>query len=318
MLQSTRVFPGITLHSSQKHTCGGKKAPKANGNDDAQETSNSFPQQDYGAVDVVNYGGRLPDRRRLLVGTSSAAAIALGGNLFGLTSGLLGLDGGATARNLRLDVLFPIKGYKRCVDYQNGYEFIYPDFWLADQRLYRRYAERIERQKPLDLPPINSTSASPKRRGRMTKYDPVAGFGPPKGTGEDNMSVIVAPITQGFRVSDLGDPPAASEKFLGTTIAPKGSDKVAELVDSGSRTTAHGDLVYWFEFTVEKVSGEKRWKRHNLAIVGAKNDVLYTFNAQCSESRWPSLQGQYKTAADSFDMLPTKESLLNADFPESL
>ena len=172
MLQSTRVFPGITLHSSQKHTCGGKKAPKANGNDDAQETSNSFPQQDYGAVDVVNYGGRLPDRRRLLVGTSSAAAIALGGNLFGLTSGLLGLDGGATARNLRLDVLFPIKGYKRCVDYQNGYEFIYPDFWLADQRLYRRYAERIERQKPLDLPPINSTSASPKRRGGNDKVRP--------------------------------------------------------------------------------------------------------------------------------------------------
>jgi hypothetical protein len=45
----------------------------------------------------------------------------LGGNLFGVSSFLLGLDDGATAGRLRLDVLVPVKGFKRCVDYQNGY-----------------------------------------------------------------------------------------------------------------------------------------------------------------------------------------------------
>lgn len=46
---------------------------------------------------------------------------ALGGNLGGVTSGLLGLDGGEAAGKLRLDVLIPVKGFKRCVDAQNGW-----------------------------------------------------------------------------------------------------------------------------------------------------------------------------------------------------
>lgn len=46
---------------------------------------------------------------------------ALGGNLGGCTSFLLGLDDGQLASSLRLDLLVPVKGYKRCVDYQNGF-----------------------------------------------------------------------------------------------------------------------------------------------------------------------------------------------------
>lgn len=41
---------------------------------------------------------------------------ALGGNFLGLTSGLLSLDGGRFAAKFYLDVLFPVKGYKRCVE----------------------------------------------------------------------------------------------------------------------------------------------------------------------------------------------------------
>jgi hypothetical protein len=33
-------------------------------------------------------------------------------------------------------------------------EFLYPASWLADQRLYRRYAERLERQRSLDPPAL--------------------------------------------------------------------------------------------------------------------------------------------------------------------
>jgi hypothetical protein len=48
-------------------------------------------------------------------------AAVLGSNFLGTTSFLLSLDGGALAGRLRLDSLIPIKGYKRCVDYQNGF-----------------------------------------------------------------------------------------------------------------------------------------------------------------------------------------------------
>lgn len=45
----------------------------------------------------------------------------LGGNLGGATSALLALDGGGAARRLRADALFPIAGFRRCLDRQAGY-----------------------------------------------------------------------------------------------------------------------------------------------------------------------------------------------------
>lgn len=45
---------------------------------------------------------------------------ALGGNLFGVTSWLLSLDGGKLAEASRLDVLVPVGGFRRCLDAQNG------------------------------------------------------------------------------------------------------------------------------------------------------------------------------------------------------
>ena len=215
----------------------------------------------------------------------------------------------ALARSSRLDVLFPIKGYKRCVDYQNGYEFVYPSRWLADQRLYRRYAQRIEQRSSLDFPPIDR---SPRRRSRVQQFDPSSGFGPPKGNGEDNISVVAAPIMAGFSLKGLGDPKTAAQSFLDSTIAPPGGDKHATLLDAGSRLTSNGDPVYWFEFTV--TSAAKGWKRHNVAVIGSRDDALYTFNAQCSESKWDGLKEQYYTAAESFNMIPSGKK----DFPESL
>lgn len=56
---------------------------------------------------------------------ATATAVALGGNLGGITSALLGLRPDVAAA-LRLDVVVPVKGFKRCVDYAQGFEFLYP------------------------------------------------------------------------------------------------------------------------------------------------------------------------------------------------
>ena len=55
----------------------------------------------------------------LTVGSSCSAALF--GNLGGVTSGLLALDGGRLAGRARLDVIIPVAGFKRCADYDNGY-----------------------------------------------------------------------------------------------------------------------------------------------------------------------------------------------------
>lgn len=48
-------------------------------------------------------------------------APALGGNLLGVTSWLLGLDGGQLAGRLKLDVLWPVRGSMRCYNPSKGY-----------------------------------------------------------------------------------------------------------------------------------------------------------------------------------------------------
>jgi len=45
----------------------------------------------------------------------------LASNFGGITGGLLSLDGGELAGRLKADALFPVAGYKRCLDTQNGY-----------------------------------------------------------------------------------------------------------------------------------------------------------------------------------------------------
>jgi hypothetical protein len=56
--------------------------------------------------------------------------------------------------------------------------------------------------------------------------------------GEENLSVIVAPIGGGFRLADLGDARRAAERFLSTTVAPEGSGKEAVLIDAYERLVA--------------------------------------------------------------------------------
>lgn len=59
-------------------------------------------------------------RRRLLAGLGSASLVAVGANFAGITSSLLGFSP-ETGRNLKLDVLYPIGGYSRCIETNEGF-----------------------------------------------------------------------------------------------------------------------------------------------------------------------------------------------------
>lgn len=51
----------------------------------------------------------------------SLVCAVLVSNFGGSSSALLSLDGGQLAGRLKLDVLIPVAGHKRCLDTQNGY-----------------------------------------------------------------------------------------------------------------------------------------------------------------------------------------------------
>lgn len=54
-------------------------------------------------------------RQRFFTYSLLGVAVALGGNLFGVTSGLLSSVAPEASRALRVDLLFPVGGFKRCV-----------------------------------------------------------------------------------------------------------------------------------------------------------------------------------------------------------
>ena len=65
--------------------------------------------------------------------------------------------------------------------------------------------------------------------------EPIAAFGPAGSTGELNISVIVAPIQEGFSLESLGSPEQAGQRILDTTIASKSSGVIANLVAASQR-----------------------------------------------------------------------------------
>ncbi|GMH38291.1 hypothetical protein BSKO_06175 [Bryopsis sp. KO-2023] len=266
---------------------GGKGTPPQSSTESSEPRPNPLDP-----VQTIQWGGTLPDRRRAIQGIAFSTFVALGGNLGGITSFLLGLDDGKFASKIKADIVVPVKGFKRCVDYSYGFEFRYPSYWLADQSLVLRAAERIERQNPLDLPSI-------REKRKRTSLEPVAAFGPPGTTGEENVSVVVAPIAPGFTLASLGNPEEAGQKLLDTVIAPEGSGKNATLLSAEQRIDENQQAYYTLEYTVRT----QAWYRHNISVYAVKSDSLFSLNAQCPESEWLQDGDMLKATAAGFGFI---------------
>lgn len=264
------------------------------GNDSERVSSNDGPRlRGDDAVETIAWGGTLPSGRRAVVGGLSGLLIALVGNLGGITSFLLSLDGGKTAARFRFDALIPVNGYKRAVNKQTGYEFQYPVDWLVDQRLFRRAAEAAEKRRSLDPPALRENQA--ERR----VAEPQIAYGPPGSTGEENVSIIAAPIAAGFKLEELGSAEQAAERFLSTTVAPPGSGREATLLSATSRRDENGTLYYYLELTVE---GPTLF-RHNVSVYAARGGLLYTLNVQCPEKKWSTEAAKLRPIAQSLQIL---------------
>jgi hypothetical protein len=274
-------------------------------------------------VATVQWGGTLPSRRRFVLGTLAGTAVALGGNLGGITSALLSSSPSTSdaARRARLDIVFPIQGQLRCVDEEKRFEFAYPRTWMGDVTISRRRAERQERERTLamearmsaeqGLPPLRQKVAAPRRAaaggGPPSSVEPAAAFGPPGSTGEENVSVVVAPIEPGFSLEQLGEPADAARRFLEQTVAPPGSGREAQLFAASSSrgrrlpgsSSSRGDpdvLYYTFEFGVRAAAFERR----NVSVLAARGDVLYTLNAQAPAALWQRDGALLRRTAESF------------------
>uniref|UniRef100_A0A0F7H034 Photosystem II reaction center PsbP family protein n=1 Tax=Erodium foetidum TaxID=337372 RepID=A0A0F7H034_9ROSI len=234
--------------------------------------------------------------RRFLVGIGSASLVAVGANFAGITSFVLGFSP-RTGRDLKLDVLYPIGGYSRCIDPNEGFEFIYPVNWVGDQTLLYRAAGKAESQRSLDPPPLNGSRSVDRRRN---VNEPVVAFGPPGSTGELNVSVIVSPISRDFSIEAFGGPREVGEALVRSiTGSSKRPNVEGTLIESTLREDGVKMVKYYeLEFRVESPT----FRRHNIAVCCVSNGRLYTLNAQAPESSWPQVKSDMRVIANSFSL----------------
>lgn len=124
--------------------------------------------------------------------------------------------------------------------------------------------------------------------------------------------MVVAPIREGFSLVKMGTPEEAARRFL-SSIAPEGSDKTATLLAAYARKDPRdeGEMYYTMEFIVESTAPRRPFRRHNVAVYGARNNLIYTFNAQAGEERYTEeVAAQYRRAASSFRMTNSGASAL--------
>ncbi|GLJ46151.1 hypothetical protein SUGI_0972280 [Cryptomeria japonica] len=233
--------------------------------------------------------------RRLLVGATAASAVALGGNLGGITSFLLGFEP-ENSRKLKLDVVYPVNGYKRCFDTVNGFEFVYPSAWVGDQRLLYRAVEKAEKERLLGFPQLQDGL----RPQQMS--EPVVAFGPPGSNGELNVSVIVAPVPTNFTIEKFGDLTQVGQVILSKFIVLRSSNITATLIDAKKKDDYFNDkkiTYYNLEYTVQSPT----FSRHNVAVYTTFAGQLFTLNAQSPEALWPTMKGKFYEIADSFKLI---------------
>lgn len=231
-------------------------------------------------------------RRRLLTGIGSASLVAIGANFGGITSFLLGFSP-ETGRNLKLDVLYPIGGYSRCLETSEGFEFIYPARWVGDQTLLYRAAGKAEAQRSLDPLPL-------KDEKRNNLSEPIVAFGPPGSSGELNVSVIVSSVPPDFSIEAFGGPKEVGEAII-RTIAGSGRrpDVKGTLLNSVRREDSAKNVKYYeLEFIAESPS----FRRHNIAVCCSYGGRLFTLNAQAPDSSWAEVKSDLYVIAHSFNL----------------
>ena len=157
-----------------------------------------------------------------------------------------------------------INGLKSFVDSTDGYQFLYPNGWLAAQ---------VTRENGVDVVFHDIIQQS------------------------ENVSVVINPVSGGKTLQDLGSPTEMGYRLGKTAIAPPNSGREAELIKADQRQV--GDKTYYLLEYAVKVNGQAR---HNLTSIAVSRGKLYTFNASTSEDRWERMQDTLRQVIASFSV----------------
>ena len=264
---------------------------RAKEDDDGETTSG----EETRTAPVVSLAKLNTSPRRIALAMTSTTALALGANFLGVTSLVLRANE-PLARKLKLDTVYEVSGYRRDRNEEKGYEFLFPNEYLADQTIAQRNAMR--KAQSLDLPSLRET------KGQKNVGEPESAFGPMGTNGEENMSVIVQTSTKGFDLGQFGDAEEQASWLLENALARPGSGKEAKLFSASETIGENGIKYYQFEYTVKTAN----WYRRNVAVFAQNKNTgdVYTFVAQCPVERWDGMGEKFRKSANSFRVFTPK------------
>lgn len=269
---------------------------RAKEDDDDGETTPSREEETRTTAPVVVSLAKLnTSPRRIALAMTSTTALALGANFLGVTSLALRANE-PLARKLKLDAVYEVSGYRRDRNEEKGYEFLFPNEYLADQTIARRNAMR--KAQSLDLPSLRET------KGQKNVGEPESAFGPMGTNGEENMSVIVQTSKKGFDLGQFGDAEEQASWLLENALARPGSGKEAKLFSASETIGENGIKYYQFEYTIKTAN----WYRRNVAVFAQNKNTgdVYTFVAQCPVERWDGMGEKFRKSANSFRVFTPK------------
>ena len=281
--------------TEKKKARGVRKTPlvrsRAKEDDDGETTSG----EETRTAPVVSLAKLNTSPRRIALAMTSTTALALGANFLGVTSLVLRANE-PLARKLKLDTVYEVSGYRRDRNEEKGYEFLFPNEYLADQTIARRNA--MKKAQSLDLPSLRET------KGQKNVGEPESAFGPMGTNGEENMSVIVQTSTKGFDLGQFGDAEEQASWLLENALARPGSGKEAKLFSASETIGENGIKYYQFEYTIKTAN----WYRRNVAVFAQNKNTgdVYTFVAQCPVERWDGMGEKFRKSANSFRVFTPK------------
>jgi photosystem II oxygen-evolving enhancer protein 2 len=158
--------------------------------------------------------------------------------------------------------LTPASGLKSFVDSLDGYQFLYPNGWVA-----------VPATSGLDV--VFHDIIQPT----------------------ENVSVVINPVSGKKSLEELGTPGEVAYRIGKSAIAPEGSGRVAELVNAESK--ALGDKTYYYMEYAVKVGDQLR---HSLSGVGLSRGKLYTITVSAPEARWDKVKQMMESVIGSFSV----------------
>jgi PsbP len=214
-----------------------------------------------------------------------AVALAFGSNFLGVTSVLMSSTNPEYFRSAGLDQLYSVGGFRRHVDVEDKYEYIFPENWLFDRSIM--LADARERDMPKNLRDRKQLSVRPD-----SAYGPDGRDGKP-GDFKENISVIKSNVMPGFTLKGtLGEPREAAERLLQNMIAAPGSGKSYVLLDAYAESR-EGSPAYVFEYTIKKEGTLNSnnvmrggFYQHSVSVVMSRGTELFTLTGVAPESTW--------------------------------